>query len=139
MPINPITSAIMNGATFVARGFVGDPKHLAMLVRKAIEHKGFSLVDVFSPCVTFNHDNDYAFFRERVRRLEDEDHDPSDWKSACEKAMLWDDVIYTGHFFEKQASDLGELEPILAKGGPIALRPLGISDEQRDRIVGRMM
>ena len=139
MPINPITSAIMNGATFVARGFVGDPKHLAMLVRKAIEHKGFSLVDVFSPCVTFNHDNDYPFFRERVRRLEDEDHDPTDWKSACEKAMEWDDVIYTGHFFQKEATDLGTLEPILAEGGPIALRPLGVTDEQRDHIVGRMM
>ena len=139
MPINPITSAIMNGATFVARGFVGDPKHLAMVVRKAIEHKGFSLVDVFSPCVTFNHDNDYPFFRERVRRLEDEDHDPTDWKSACEKAMEWDDVIYTGHFFQKEATDLGALEPILAEGGPIALRPLGVTDEQRDHIVGRMM
>lgn len=139
MPINPITSAIMNGATFVARGFVGDPKHLAMLVRKAIEHKGFSLVDVFSPCVTFNHDNDYPFFRERVRRLEDEDHDPTDWKSACEKAMEWEDVIYTGHFFQKEATDLGTLEPVLAEGGPIGLRPLGVTDEQRDRIVGRMM
>ncbi len=138
-PVNPITAAIINGATFVARGFAGEPKHLAMLVRKAIEHKGFSLIDIFSPCVTFNHDNDYAFFRERVKKLEDEGHDPSDWKAACEKAMLWGDTIYIGHYFEKQAPTLGEQEPILDEGGPIAFRPLGITKEQSDRIIGRMM
>src|SRR5438876_10330468 len=53
-PINPITSALVNGATFVARGFSGDPKHLMELMKKAIQHKGFALIDVFSPCVTFN-------------------------------------------------------------------------------------
>ena len=53
MPVNPITSAIMNGATFVARGYSGDVRHLTDLMQQAIEHKGFALVDVFSPCVTF--------------------------------------------------------------------------------------
>lgn len=139
LPVNPITSAIMNGATYVARGFSGDPKHLATLVRGAIEHRGFALVDIFSPCVTFNHDNDYPFFRQRVRKLEDEDHDPGDWKAACEKALVWDDTIYTGLFFEKQRPALHELEPVLESGGPLAFRKLGITPEQRKRIVGRMM
>ena len=62
-PINPITSAIMNGATFVARGFSGDGKQLTDLMKKAIQHKGFALIDIFSPCVTFNHDNDYSFLQ----------------------------------------------------------------------------
>jgi len=56
-PLNPITSAIMNGATFVARGFSGDVRHLTELMKQAIQHSGFSLIDIFSPCVTFNHDN----------------------------------------------------------------------------------
>ena len=86
-PVNPITSSIMNGATFVARGYSADPKHLNMLIRKGIEHKGFALIDVFSPCVTFNHDNDYAFFKPRVKKLDDENHDTSDWKAACEKGI----------------------------------------------------
>ncbi|MEE8302611.1 MAG: thiamine pyrophosphate-dependent enzyme, partial [Candidatus Tectomicrobia bacterium] len=59
-PMNPITSAIMNGASFVARGYSADPKHLANLMKQAIQHRGFALIDIFSPCVTFNHDNDYA-------------------------------------------------------------------------------
>ena len=138
-PINPITSAIMNGATFVARGFSGDGKHLVDLVKKAIGHKGFALVDVFSPCVTFNHDNDYAFFKDRVKKLEDHGHDPGDWKAACEKAMVWDESIYTGLFFHVPRPSLDQLEPVLETGGPMAHRPLGLTQEQTRKILTRMM
>jgi len=139
MPLNPITSSIMNGATFVARGFSGDPKHLTDLMKKAILHKGFALIDVFSPCVTFNLDNDYPFFRPRVKKLEDEQHDTSDWKTACEKAMLWGETIYTGLFFETERPTLEEQEPVLGADGPLAFRPLGLSEAQGDRIIKRMM
>ena len=139
-PMNPITSAIMNGATFVARGFAGDPKHLTELIKQAVQHTGFSLLDVFSPCVTFNHDNDFPFFKERVKRLEDEAHDPTDWKSACENAMERGDTIYTGLFFQKKKTPaLHELEPVLDEGGPLALRSLGVTSEQAERIINRMM
>ena len=139
MPINPITSAIMNGATFVARGYSADGKQLVDLIEQAIQHRGFSLVDIFSPCVTFNHDNDYSFFKPRVKHLEDEGHDSSDWKEACEKAMVWDDTIYTGLFFQTERPTLGDLEPVLEEGGPLANRPLGITKEQGQRIIKRMM
>jgi 2-oxoglutarate ferredoxin oxidoreductase subunit beta len=139
MPINPITAAIMNGATFVARGFSGDPKHLAELMKQALQHRGFALIDVFSPCVTFNHDNDYAFFRPRVTKLEDEEHDTSDWKAACEKAMLWDETIYIGLFFRTSRPTLDEQEPVLGQDGPLAHRPLGLTEAQSRRIIERMM
>ncbi|MCH7607921.1 MAG: 2-oxoacid:ferredoxin oxidoreductase subunit beta [Chloroflexi bacterium] len=138
-PINPLTSAIMNGATFVARGFSGDIKQLTDLMKKAITHKGFSLVDIFSPCVTFNLDNTNAFFKERIKKLEDEDHDTSDWKAACEKAMLWGDEIYTGLFFERDdRQTLNDLEPVL-RDGPLCSQPIGLSDEQAERLIQRMM
>jgi 2-oxoglutarate ferredoxin oxidoreductase subunit beta len=139
LPVNPITSAIMNGATFVARGFSGNAKHLTGLMKQALQHKGFALIDIFSPCVTFNHDNDYTFFKPRIKILEDEGHDTSDWKSACEKAMLWGDTIYTGLFLQKQQPSLDELEPILAEGGPLAHRPIALSQEQARAILKRMM
>jgi 2-oxoglutarate ferredoxin oxidoreductase subunit beta len=139
MPVNPITSAIMNGATFVARGYSGDGKQLVELIKKAIQHKGFSLIDVFSPCVTFNHDNDYKFFKARIKKLEDEGHDTSDWKSACEKALMWGDTIYTGLFLQKEQPTLGQLEPVLEEGGPLAYRSLGLSKEQGQNIIKRMM
>ena len=139
-PFNPITSAIMNGATFVARGFSGDVKQLTSLMRQAIEHKGFALVSVFSPCVTFNLDNDFPFFKPRVRRLEDEEHDTGDWKAACEKAMIWGDQIYTGLFFQDTgAHTLEAQEPVLDEGGPLSWRRLGVSKDQSRRIVRRMM
>ncbi len=138
-PINPITSAIMNGATFVARGYSGNVRHLTQLMQQAIQHKGFALIDIFSPCVTFNHDNDYAFFKARVKQLEDEDHDVSDWKSACEKAMMWGDTIYTGVFLVRDTLSLDQREPILEDGGPLGFRPLGLSEDEGRKLVGHMM
>ena len=140
MPVNPITSAIMNGATFVARGYSGDVRHLTDLMQQAIEHKGFALVDVFSPCVTFNLDNTHNFFKDRVVKLEDEEHNTSDWKLACEKAMAWGETIYTGVFFKHpEAPPLNQREPVLDEGGPLAFRPLGLTAEQAQGILGRMM
>jgi 2-oxoglutarate ferredoxin oxidoreductase subunit beta len=129
----------MNGATFVARGYSGDVRHLTELIKMGVQHKGFALIDVFSPCVTFNRDNTHQFFKDRIKRLEDQNHDPADWKTACEKALEWGDDIYTGLFFQKESVSLVEAEPVLAKEGPLAKRPLGLSEEQAQRIIQRMM
>ncbi len=72
-PFRPLTTAINGGATFVARGYVGDPAHLKELFKQAIEHKGFAFVDVFQPCVTFNKLNTYPWFQKRVYKLENND------------------------------------------------------------------
>ena len=139
-PYNPITSAIMNGATFVARGYSADVKQLTSLMVQATEHRGFALISIFSPCITFNLDNDFPFFKPRVTRLEDEDHDTGDWKAACEKALVWGEKIYTGLFFKADgAPTLEDQEPVLADGGPLATRPLGLSDDQASKLVARMM
>ena len=139
-PINPITSAIMNGATFVARAFSGDVRHMADLMTQAIQHKGFALLDIFSPCVTFNLDNGHSFFKERVKKLEDQEHDTTDWQMACERAIEWGDTIYTGLFYQvKDTESLGKREPVLKKDGPLAHRKLGLTQEQMDQVIGRMM
>jgi 2-oxoglutarate ferredoxin oxidoreductase subunit beta len=89
--------------------------------------------------VTFNHDNDYAFFKQRIKKLEDEGHDPTDWKSACEKALEWGDRIYTGLFLQIERPTLEASEPVLESGAPMAHRPLGLSEEQCQKIIKRMM
>ena len=140
MPVNPITSAIMNGATYVARGYSGDIRHLTELIKGGIQHKGFALIDVFSPCVTFNHDNGHPFFKDRVQKLEDEGHDTTDWKTACEKAMEWGDTIYTGLFLQVGSQEsLDQREPVLDDGQSISARPLGLTDEQCERLIQFMM
>ena len=141
MPINPLSLAITGGATWVGRGFSGEPKQLNQLMKAGIEHNGFALLDVFSPCVTYNKDQTYPFFRERVKKLEDHSHDATDWRPALEKAFTWnDDEIPIGLFFEnRDRPALHETEPVLKKGGPLAHRSLGISAKLGQSLVDKLM
>ncbi len=86
-PVNPIGLALAQGATFVARGFAGDIPHLTSLYVDALSHDGFALVDVFQPCVTWNKLNTFAWFRERVYKLEETGWDPSDQVKAFELSL----------------------------------------------------
>ena len=117
-PVNPISLALAAGCTFVARGFSGEQKHLTELIRLGIQHPGFSFLDVFSPCVTYNHDNTYQWFRPRVKKLEDDtSYDSSDWTMAMEKSVLWGDEIPIGKFFERtDVPPLHRAEPVLNQG-----------------------
>jgi 2-oxoglutarate ferredoxin oxidoreductase subunit beta len=117
-PVNPISLALAVGATFVARGYSADQKHLTELIKRGIEHKGFSFLDVFSPCVTYNHDNTYQWFKPRVKKLEDDPkYDPSVWTAAIEKSLLWGEEIPIGRFFERtDVTSLHVAEPVLSEG-----------------------
>lgn len=139
-PINPIPLAMVGGATFVARAFSGKQPHLVEVLKQAIEHKGFSIVDVFSPCVTYNLDNTYKWFKPRVKLLEDEDHDPTDFHVAIDRGYQWGDEIPIGVFWRRDdLLSLNELEPVLAEGGPLAYRKLGLSRDQSARLIAEMM
>ena len=117
-PVNPISLALAVGATFVARGYSADQKHLTELIKRGIEHKGFSFLDVFSPCVTYNHDNTYQWFKPRVKKLEDDPkYDPSVWTAAMEKSLLWGEEVPIGRFFERtDVTSLHAAEPVLSEG-----------------------
>ncbi len=93
-PVNPLTLALAAGATFVARGFSGDVQHLVELFTEAISHKGFALVDVLSPCVTFNKVNTYEWFRARVYKLDN--HNAADYLEAYRRALEWPTLSPTG-------------------------------------------
>lgn len=139
-PINPIALALAGGATFVARGFSGDPKHLTELMKQGIQHKGFAFIDVFSPCVTYNHDNTYPWFRQRVKKLEtDSSYDPTNWSMAMEKAQLWGDEIPIGKFYVRtDLPPLHELEPVL-ESGPLAQRDPRIPPEIAREFIEELM
>lgn len=114
-PINPIASAIAGGATFVARGFAGDVEHLAKLIKKGIQHRGFALIDILQPCVSFNHKNTYSWYRERVYQLGG-DYNPSHQPSALEKAQEWGDKIPIGVIYRVQRPTFEEQIPALKRG-----------------------
>ncbi len=102
-PLNPIALTLEAGATFVAREFAYDVVHLKETLKAAIKHRGFSLVEVLQPCVSFHDTTQY--FREHVYRLEEEGHDPKDFEAALRRAREWnynldpDARVPTGIFY----------------------------------------
>ncbi|HYT60056.1 MAG TPA: 2-oxoacid:ferredoxin oxidoreductase subunit beta [Haliangiales bacterium] len=140
-PINPIPMAIVGGATYVARAFSGKQKHMVDILKGAIQHKGFALVDVFSPCVTYNKDNTYQWFNPRVKILEDQGHDPNDFNKAMERGYQWGEEIPIGLFWKRpDLPSLEDLEPVLHDGGgPLAHRKLGIAEEQAQALIKELL
>jgi 2-oxoglutarate ferredoxin oxidoreductase subunit beta len=134
--LNPLALALASGCGYVARGFSGDPKHLLKLYTDGIRHPGFALIDVFSPCVTFNKQNTYNWFRDRVYRIEDQGHDPTNFHGALDKAMEWGAKIPIGLFYKnpQPRPPLDALDPAL-QDGPLIKKPRGLSKEQRRELV----
>jgi 2-oxoglutarate ferredoxin oxidoreductase subunit beta len=138
-PINPIPLAIAAGATYVARGYTGQVRHLTDLIKGGMQHRGFALIDCFSPCVTFNHDNTHEFFKQRTRKLEDTGHDPTDFLRAIEIGYEWGDEIPIGLFWKREdLPALDQLEPVLQQG-PVATRPLGVDAESARKLIAELM
>lgn len=98
---NPLAAALALGAGFVARGFSGDQGHLAMLIAAGVRHKGFSLIDVLQPCVSFNRIHTHGWYKQRVFDLADEDHDTADWTAAMARSRQWGDRIPVGIFYRE--------------------------------------
>lgn len=85
-PFNPLATALSLGATFVARVFAGDIMQSKEIIKAAIQHKGYALVDVFQPCVVFNKQNTYQWFKQNTYYL-DETYDKTDKMKALELAL----------------------------------------------------
>lgn len=88
-PLNPLALALINQATFVARGFAGDIPHLTNLLVQAIKHQGFALLDVLQPCITYNKLYTYQWYRDQLDYLDDQ-HDPSNFDQALKKSLVTD-------------------------------------------------
>jgi 2-oxoglutarate/2-oxoacid ferredoxin oxidoreductase subunit beta len=99
-PINPVSLAIASGATFIARGFSGDPLQLREILKKAVRHRGFSLIDVLAPCIIYSSVDIYGYYRRKIYRLEDvKSYDRSKKAEAFEKS-LENDRLPTGIFYK---------------------------------------
>jgi 2-oxoglutarate ferredoxin oxidoreductase subunit beta len=137
-PLNPMALAMTAGATYVARCFSGEQKHMADVIANAIAHKGFSLVDVFSPCVTFNKVNGYPYFKERVYKLEDENWDPSDFHKSLDKAFEFGDRIPLGVIYKTDMPTYEDHEPVLQKG-PLVKQPLKADKKVFDSFIEELI
>jgi len=123
-PLNPVALAVALDCSFVARGFAGEPDHLKGLIMEAARHKGFSLVDILQPCVTFNRVNTYEWYRNRCYHLE-AGYDPENRLRAFERAMEYGDRIPLGVLYRNERHSFEDGMPVL-KPGPVVKQPFSI-------------
>lgn len=97
---NPLAVAIAMKASFVARSFSGEKEHLTEMIKAGINHKGFALIDIMQPCVSFNKVNTFKWYKEKSYMLED--HDPTDWCRALELADEFPDKMPLGIFYKNE-------------------------------------
>lgn len=122
MAFNPVAVAVAMQAGFVARGFSGEIEHLSGLIQEAVRHKGFSLVDILQPCVSFNKVNTFGWYKERVYKLGPE-HDPTDFGQAIERAREFGERIPIGVIYENDRPPFGGRLPEAARGPLAQHRP----------------
>lgn len=123
---NPMALALSAGGGFVSRGFSGNVNHLTELLKKAILHKGFSLVDIFQPCVTFNHINTFKYYFDRLYLLDDnKEYNSKDISVALKEAMIWGDKIPYGLFYTDNRPSYGDHLPQL-QGTALVKRKMAV-------------
>lgn len=138
LAINPLAVAIAAGASFVARGYVGELEHLVGLIKRGIQHKGYALIDILQPCVTFNRVNTYDFYNERVYKLEETDYDLHDRLEAFRKTFEWGERIPIGVFYQEERPTHEERFRVLERG-PLVKQPLRPTAEEFEQLKREFM
>ncbi|MFH1891004.1 MAG: thiamine pyrophosphate-dependent enzyme [Candidatus Kuenenbacteria bacterium] len=119
-PINPLLLSLTSGTSFLARGFAGDQKHLTEIIKQAIKHKGFSHIDILQPCISFNKENTFEWYRSVVYKLEDHRYTPDDYNRAVGKAQEFEveGKMPIGVIYKEDRASYENLIPQL-KGEPL--------------------
>ncbi|TCZ80034.1 2-oxoacid:ferredoxin oxidoreductase subunit beta [Paenibacillus albiflavus] len=134
-PLAPLEMALAVGATFVAQAFSSNVKQLTSIIEAAVQHKGFSMVNVFSPCVTFNKVNTYDWFREHVTDLDETPgYDSSNRMAAMSKLMETSGLITGIIYQDTSRKSYEDLVPGFKAEG-LANQDIKISKEDFEKLV----
>jgi len=125
-PENSLALALSQGATFVARTFTLDLKHMIAVMVAAMNHRGYALVDIMQPCVSFNRGMDYDWYKDRVYKVDEEGHDPQDRMAAIAKAWEFpgDGRIPIGILYQTEDVPTYEEQVPALERGPLWQQPL---------------
>ncbi len=135
-PLDGPQLALAAGGTFIARGFSGEPSHLAVLIEEGMSHNGFALIDILSPCVTQNKVNTYGWFKKNIYRIEeDSSFDPKDKKKAWERANT-EHKIPVGMIYQEEKYSFEELV-LPDKEKPVVFSDLKININKFENILKR--
>ena len=99
---NPLSVALALGAGFVARSFSGKIEHLSRIIQEGMKHKGFSLIDILQPCISFNNVNTFDWYRKRVYDLFEKGYIPDNFNKAMKLSRMWGDKIPIGIIYKKE-------------------------------------
>ena len=114
-PFNPLAIAIVEDCSFVARSFTGARDHLREMMVTALKHEGgFALLDILQPCPSFNRQNTFKWYKDRVKPI-DASHDPYDKSIALEMALKWGDEIPIGILFRSRRDTFKASQNVLAE------------------------
>lgn len=123
--LNPVALAVALDCSFVARSFAGDGEHLKAMIKEAINHKGFALLDILQPCVTFNRVNTYEWYRKKTYYIEPE-YNPTDRIEAFRKALEWGDRIPVGVIYINNRPTFEDMVPVIRET-PLIRQPVELS------------
>ncbi|WP_110112757.1 2-oxoacid:ferredoxin oxidoreductase subunit beta [Bacillus sp. CGMCC 1.16541] len=131
--------ALTAGATFVAQSFSTDLKELTSLIEQGINHKGFSLINVFSPCVTYNKVNTYDWFKENLTKLSTiEGYDPHNRVQAMQTLMEHNGLVSGLIYHNKDQKSYQELVHGY-KEDSLAHADLNMDEEKFNKLVAEFM
>ncbi|TFE03425.1 MULTISPECIES: 2-oxoacid:ferredoxin oxidoreductase subunit beta [Jeotgalibacillus] len=137
--LNPMEMALTSGATFVAQGFSTDLKELTSLIEQGLNHKGFSLINVFSPCVTYNKVNTYDWFKENLTKLSDiEAYDPHNKEAAMQTLMKHDGLVTGLIYQDKEQPSYQEMIDGYHEE-PLSKQDLGMDEDDFNKLVKEFM
>ena len=130
-PFNPLELMLASGATFIARGYSAKTEHLKNLIVRAIEHKGFSFIEVLQPCISLF--NNYQFYQKRIYETNEKNLDSKE--SAMKKIQEWDykngedKKIPIGVIYQIQKPSYDEL----------SLKNLNITKNKKERNIEKVL
>jgi len=137
--LKPLEVALSAGATFVAQGFSTDIKELTALIEAGIQHKGFSFINVFSPCVTYNKINTYEWFKEHLTKLADiEGYDAQNRELAMQTVMEKEGLVTGIIYQDLETKSYQEKVPGYAEQ-PLADLDMNLSEGQFNDLVKEFM
>jgi 2-oxoglutarate ferredoxin oxidoreductase subunit beta len=132
VPINPLTLALSQGATFVARSYSPDINHMVAMITAALNHRGYALIDIQQVCATYNPAMSNDWYREHVYDLAEQGHDPTDMGAAMARAAEFPggDRIPVGIFYQDETAPSYEEQLSMLQTGPLVRQPLRIRPEE---------
>lgn len=134
-PVHPLTTAVAGGATFVAQGFSSWQPQLAQLIQAGVKHPGFSLINIISPCVTYNKVNTYDWYKDVLTNLEnDAAYDPTDRVQALTRLHETDELV-TGIIYRDPNSVPYENHVAHLSPTPLAQQSAPVDQKVWDKIL----